>query len=348
MLAAALLLLNAQTTPGDKVAAAVAENQKTQPMVGISIAVIQSGRAVLSTGYGFENQAEGIKASSKTVYRLASISKTITAVCVMQLVEQGKLNLDAPITDSVPEWPQDKPKITLRQILSHTSGIRHYQPGKPDATFEHMTTAQSINRFKDDPLLFNPGEKYSYSTHAFTVAARAVETASGMSFQEYVDKNIRAKLGTTTLNLEDLTKPVVPNRSICYQALGNPPKTSAVARLEDNSWKYGGGGFESSAADLAKYGRAVLDAQLLGKSSRDAMWTPDPNGPNKSYALGWALPSPGVLGHGGAQQGCRTMLVIHPQSKTVVVVMSNVGAGSVDDLARKVLEIYSPGATKKP
>lgn len=326
----------------------VADFQKENPSVGLSVSVRKSGKPLHEKGYGWQDKESKIPASNQTIYRLGSISKSVTAVATMQLVESGKLDLKTSISTYIPEWKSTKPKITLEQLLSHTSGVRHYMAGRRDNTTNHYTTtSEALNLFINDNLHFPPGEDYKYSTHAYTLVARAIETASNQSFAEYLNTSIFKKLGKSTLSLEDLSKPVPKNRASLYNVFGSTGAVIKAKTPEDNSWKYGGGGMESSAPDLAKFGEAVLNGTLLKAETLNRMWTAPKFSKNQSYALGWAMPSKQTFGHGGAQQGCRTMLIIHPKTKTVVVAMSNLGGPGLDNLAGQILELYAPGATHK-
>ncbi len=334
-------------TPVSLVDTCVAKFQAENPYVGLSVAVFQKGKSAFEKGYGWQDKENKIKTTPNTIFRLGSISKSVTAVAAMQLVESGKLKLKSPIALSVPEWSANKPNITLEQLLSHTSGVRHYMTGRRDNGLTHYnSTSDALKLFINDNVHFPPGEDYQYSTHAFTLVARAIETSSKQPFGQYLAKNIFNKLDKTTLQLEDLSKPIPKDRASLYSVFGPAGAIVKVTKPEDNSWKYAGGGMESSAPDLAKFGNAILNNVFISQKTRDVMWTAPKFSSNQGYALGWVLPSKGVYGHSGAQQGCRTMLIIHPKTKTVVVAMSNLGGPSLNKLAGEILDSYVPGATK--
>lgn len=321
-----------------KVDTAATNYLKEVPAVGISVAVIQKGKVLLAKGYGFADRENKKPVQATTLFRLGSISKPVTAVMAMKLVEEKKLNLDQSISKWVPEYPASFPPITLRQILSHTSGIRHYKANDPfSRVTKFYSSSDTLKELFKDPLLFAPGDKYSYSTHAYTIAARAIETAAGTDFASAVRNSI-LKPADGELDCELLTDSK-PNRTQLYTLVGNGAVLEKVR--EDNSWKFAGGGFESTARGLGKWASAVHERKILSPDSLTAMWRPMPlnNGSFTTYGLGWDVGTPDRVGHNGAQQGCRTAMIIDRTTGIVVTVMCNSGgAPRIDDLAKTVLE----------
>jgi serine beta-lactamase-like protein LACTB, mitochondrial len=300
------------------------------PTMGLSVAVMKKGVVVDECYRGFANQATGVKVNQNTRFRLASISKTVTATLVMRAVDQGLIDLDADIRKYVPEWPDKGVKITMRQILAHRSGIRHYISGRSDARFEEMTSSDALKMFKDDPLLFAPGEKYSYSTHAFTLAVAALENVTGKKYPVLV-REFSSKIGAPQLQCESLGKDWPANRSHHYLIKDGVPIPSG--RAENLSWKYGGGGLECNAVDLAQYGRSVFKGGILKSASQKEMWT-DPE--KDGYGLGWDV-SGDIRQHSGSQQGANSYLLIDTKHDVVIVVLSNTVPSSPGALAKNLL-----------
>lgn len=320
----------------------VSEYMSRQPVVGVSVAVMQGGKLVFGEGFGWENREEGREATANTRFRLASVSKPITATGVMKLVEEGKLDLDADIRTYVPEWPQKPHKVTLRQILTHSSGIRHYTGGNEGSFSEHVSTSEAVKLFAGSDLLFEPWTDVSYSTHAFTVAARAIETASGMNFGDYMRANVWSPTGVTDLGLEDLTRPKPANRSQIYRLVAGTA-TAPYALYQDNSWKYGGGGMESSAISLVQWANGVMEGKVLKPETTRQMLTPQEVGNGaRGYALGWAVKSesPLQVSHGGSQQGSRTHLFIDLETQTVVAVLSNTSGNPLGEIDTKIFDLW--------
>ncbi|MGH9391031.1 MAG: serine hydrolase domain-containing protein, partial [Vicinamibacteria bacterium] len=169
---------------------------------GTSVAVVVDGRIAWAQGFGLADVENEVEARPDTVYRIASISKPISATAVLQLMEKGKLSLDDPVTKHVPSLPDRGLGITLRHLLTHTSGIRHYKAGEMDLKEHFDSVEAALEIFKDDPLLFTPGTKYSYSSYAYNLLGVVVESASGLTFEAYLRENVWGPAGMTATRLE--------------------------------------------------------------------------------------------------------------------------------------------------
>lgn len=324
----------APASPRTEALAAVCERHRVeQGVVGIRVAVIEDGVIAFHAGFGFADREKSAAVTPETLFRLGSISKPVTAAIAMQLVEEGKLDLDRDVREYAPAARGKLAKITMRQLLSHTSGIRHYKAGKRDNGVQPRTTLQALELFIDDPLEFEPGEKYSYSTHAYTLAVHAIESASKKPFDRLVRERI-AERGATTLDCEKL-RDSKPQRAKLYDKVeGAPPLLQLIP--EDNSWKFGGGGMECTALDLARFGQLMLNDKIVKRATREQMWSPTKlnDGSTSDYGLGWRVNTKnGVVSHSGSQQGCNTALILDPARKRVVCVMMNTQGGGAPDLA---------------
>jgi len=288
-------------------------------VVGMSVAVIANDRLVYAKGYG-DADSKGRRASDKTIYRLGSVSKPVAAAAAMRLAEAKKLDIDADIRKYAPEFPQKKWPVTARQIMAHVSGIRHYLPGSESGITKTYTSSEAINLFAANDLLFEPGTKRSYSTHAFTVLARAIEVAGGSPFPEQV--GVIAKLAQApTLKCEILTT-VPADRSKLF-AMNAQGVRSEYPIPENNSWKYAGGGLESSAPDLARFGSAMLNGRILKRETVNEVWKSHDEIGDRDAGLGWFLIGDEQAEHGGSQQGCRAHLRIFRKAGVVVAVLTN-------------------------
>lgn len=312
---------------------------------GCSVAISENGRVVFQHGFGYADMEDFSPVRPQTVFRIASISKSVTAVAVMQLVEQGKVDLDEDIRRYVPEFPDKGEKITARQVLGHLSGIRGYRGNEYTSREPYASVEQSLALFRDDPLVHRPGEKYLYSTHAYTLAARLVENVSGMSFPDYLRQSIFLPAGMASTGPEDL-RSIVRWRARGYTRdsegnLINSPYT-------DISYKWAGGGLVSTAADLCRFGSAVMDGTLLGAAARAEMWQEQKtlDGKATGYALGW-VPGTTVgrasVAHGGAQPSARSFLLLIPEERLVIAVLSNYEGFQPSSVARRIAEIWLSG-----
>jgi CubicO group peptidase (beta-lactamase class C family) len=326
----------ATATVKDELRAACEDFRKTKDVVGLSVAVLEDGQVVFDEGFGQRDREAKLAAEASTLYRLASVSKPVTAALAMRLVERGKLDLDTGVAKYVDDLQPKIGALTLRQLLSHTSGVRHYAQGREDNGTAHRTTKEALALFTGDPLLFEPGTKYSYSTHAFTLVAAAIEGASKEDFVAHLRRELKDV--APALDCE-VASDVKPNRSALY-ARGAAGVQRAEPR-EDNSWKYGGGGMESTARDLARFAQAVLDAKLVSAASRDALWarTKLNDGSLTDYGLGWGLSADGKrASHTGAQQGASSSLTVLREQHTVIVILCNT-EGGVGELTKKLDEL---------
>lgn len=319
---------------------------------GVSVAVIENGTEEWSAGFGTADLEDFVPATSHTLYRLASISKSITATATLLLWQQGKLDLDAPVQKYCPSFPQKDAPITTRELLGHLGGIRHYKSNSQDDpetgnTKHFLNPIQGgLDFFKNDPLVANPGTEFHYSTQGFTLVGCAIEGASGENYAEYVRKNVLSPAGMTHTVVDDRFA-IVPFRTRFY----SKDKSGAITNADflDSSYKIPGGGWLSSADDMAQFEVAMLNDRLVARSTRDLMWTPlkPTDGKEDNYALGWGTGKDlGVLdvGHGGGQQGTSTFFMIVPERRAGVVVLINLDAGNASDLATELMKIVLASA----
>jgi CubicO group peptidase (beta-lactamase class C family) len=232
------------------------------------------GQLVFSAGVGTADLQTGLAQDARTVHGIGSISKTQAVVAVMQLVEQHKVRLDDEIQVYAPWFPRKQRAITVRQLLTHTSGIRHYRDGEfgPNDvnSFRHYDTYEESTRYwRDESLLFDPGTHWSYSTYGTSLMQAIVETASGLDFERYLTDHIWRPAGMADTRL-DISARIVPRRGQGYQhgkrgVLENAPN-------EDVSYKYAGGGVISTDEDLCRFGRALNAGLLLKPESLAEMY----------------------------------------------------------------------------
>jgi serine beta-lactamase-like protein LACTB len=313
---------------------------------GVSIAIVQNGQPVWSSGFGMADLENSAPATSSTLYRLGSISKPITAVALLQLYEHGKLDLDAPVQKYCPDFPQKDAPITSRQLLGHLSGIRHYnQDGKgdvPEDSARHFSTmAEALQLFASDPLLSKPGTQFHYSTYGYTVLGCVLEGAASQKYAGFVTENVFHPAAMNHTQVDNFFA-VIPHRTRWYHR----DKTGAVqnAGVLDSSYKIPGGGLISSADDMANFEAAVLAGKLLKPATQQMMWTVQHNsaGEPTGYALGWGITDRSglhLIAHSGGQQGTSTSIILAPQKSAAVVVLANMDNLDASALAESLLKI---------
>ncbi|HXZ28816.1 MAG TPA: serine hydrolase domain-containing protein [Terriglobales bacterium] len=298
---------------------------------GASLAVALDGQVVYANAYGLADVENSVPVRPETVFRSASIAKSMTATAAMQLVERRLLDLDQPIQTYCPAFPAKSWPITSRQLLTHTSGIRHY--GGPHAREELTSTAHyadvadALAPFKDDPLLFEPGTRYSYSSFGYDVLGCVLQGAAHRPFLEIVRTGIFEPAGMQG-SRDDDPAALIPNRAAGYRLvdgrLQNAPHVDLSNRLP-------AGGYLNTATDLARFAIAFLDCKLVACSSRDAMLTEArlKNGDRVSYGFGWEVledagrhPTGEYL-HVGSSQGASGVLYIVPSRRLAVALLTN-------------------------
>jgi CubicO group peptidase (beta-lactamase class C family) len=340
---------------------------------GVSAAIMVHGEIVYSGGVGLSDLSSGTPQNGTSVHNIGSISKTHAAVAVMQLVEQGKVNLNAEIQTYAPWFPRKQAPITLRQILTHTSGIRHY---KDDEFGEHGLLGyrqfdnfeESTRRWRDDPLLFTPGQYWSYSSYAIDLLQAVVETASGEKFEDYLRRHVWIPAGMLDTQLDVPTR-IVPRRGQGYE---RNDKTHAleIADQENVSYKYAGGGIISTDEDLVRFGHALDTGVLLKPATIAEMYRPQLSAdigyspqelapfikshPDKpvpkppSQAIVWVMGTDAAghrySGHSGGVKGTLSHLTNFNDDDVAVAVHVNSTGGRVDveETAQALADLVLP------
>lgn len=314
---------------------------------GVSAAVVENGAFVWSAGFGMADLENFVPATSHTLFRLASVSKPITAVAAMQLWQRGKLDLDAPVQNYCPAFPRKESPISTRELLGHLAGIRHYRSDSPDdpevSNAKHFDNPiqAGLDFFKNDPLVEKPGTKFHYSTQGFTVVGCAIEGASGEKYTDFVRENVFAPAAMTHTYVDDHNA-IIPNRASFYKK--DKSGTVQNADFLDPIYKIPGGGWLSSAEDMARFEVAILNDTLVQRTTRNLMWTPQTlaDKSHDDYGLGWFIgkdDSSGTVGHAGGQQGTSTSIQIAPDRRAGVVVLINMDSVDASGLASQLLKI---------
>jgi CubicO group peptidase (beta-lactamase class C family) len=330
----------------------VSAAMQAQQIPAITVAIAQADRLVYSRAFGMADLENSVPATADTLIRTGSIAKPITAVAAMTLVEAGKLNLDAPVQTYCAPFPSKQWPITTRELLSHTSGIRHYRPEEVfegDNTRHYKWIASGFALFAGDPLLFQPGTAYNYSTYGYSVVGCVIEGAAGARFQDYVTEHVLKLAGMTHTVVDDVFE-IVPHRARGYQKVNGQVKN---ASLMDSSYKIPGGGYVTTAEDLVRFVQALLGGKLLKASTVSEMWTASQQSlaSGNSYGLGFQVYDGGkYISHSGSQAGTSTNLFIFPEARFTVAVMANMDRvdAQVSDLTRALVERMQLSYPRKP
>jgi serine beta-lactamase-like protein LACTB, mitochondrial len=325
--------------PGDKIKkieAAISSFQRQRHIPAVSVAIVADNKIRFLGAYGIADLENSVPAKLTTVFRIASISKALTAVAAMQLVEKGKLDLDAPVQKYVPSFPTKAFPITARQLLTHLSGIRHYKPGEGEYTNRYASLTEALSIFKGDPLEHEPGTRYTYSTFGYTLLGAVIEGASGMTFTDYMREHIFKPAGMQHTQVDDLYV-LIANRARGYRPREYGQFNGNVRNqaLMDSSYKIPGGGFVSTAQDLARFAIAVQGNVLIKQETFEQMTKSQKtrDGKETGYGYGWYIDgregrqADGSVWHGGVQQGFTGDLWLLPKKHFGVVLLTNLEGG---------------------
>jgi serine beta-lactamase-like protein LACTB, mitochondrial len=307
---------------------------------GLSVAVARGGRIAWSEGFGWARLADRAAVTPETVFQLGSVSKPLTAVGLMRLVERGSIDLDAPVRRYVPSLPAAGETITIRQLAAHLGGIRHYEPrdfGRPAVP----TIAGRLALFAADPLVAPPGMRHAYSSYGYVLLSAAMQAAAGRDFLALMEDEVFAPLGmpsTGPMPADD------PRRAENYGAPvdGTWPLSPADAR----GGMWAAASFWSTAPELARLGAALLRPGFLRSESVAAMWTPQRTaaGEETGYGLGWRTGRDGagrrIVHHGGRTQELRAFLLVYPDHDLAIAVLSNGPADFAEEAVGRIAEPF--------
>jgi CubicO group peptidase (beta-lactamase class C family) len=324
----------------------IASEMARKQIPGLSMAIGVGRDVRWKQGFGMADLENLLPMTSRSMLRLGSIAKPITAVAVLQLMEDRKMNLDVPVQRYLPKFP-DKPwPVTIRHLLDHQSGIRHYQGDEISLTRHYSDRMTPLKIFENDPLLFEPGTKFSYTTYGYNVLGAAVEAAAGQPFMDYLRDQVFQPARMTFIE-DDNHYRIIPGRARGYRLADDGRLVNCG--LADTSYKIPGGGMIARAEELVKFALALNNNQILKKETVQAMWTPQKlnNGSLTGWGLGWAVETIDGrkrAGHTGGQQGITTHLVIYPAEGLSIALMANLEQVRIAELTNAIGKIVlDPG-----
>ena len=269
---------------------------------GLQVAVAVDGKLVWSAAFGYADLARHARVTRTTMFRIGSVSKPLRSVALAQLVEQGKLDLDVPVQRYVTSFPPKPWPVTTRELAGHLAGIRHYQGDEFLSHTPYPSVTAGLAIFANDTLLFEPGTRFAYSSYGFNLISAVVEGASGENFLAYMGTHVIGALGLTH-TAPDRVDSLIPDRTAFYDR-DTIKGGFQVAPAVDNSYKWAGGGFLSSAEDLVRFESALLGPGFLPQRSLDLLFTSQRtrDGQPTGYGVGWFV-AVDSLGHRRAFHG---------------------------------------------
>jgi CubicO group peptidase (beta-lactamase class C family) len=296
---------------------------------GLSLAVAVGGKIVWSANCGYADLKSRRLVTNDTRFRIGSVSKPLTATALARFAASGRVDLDASVARYLPDFPSHGGAITLRRLAGHLAGIRHYDSQAEAINRRHfVNVAATLSLFADDPLVAEPGARFSYSSYAYDVIGAALERVAGKSFAALMREQVLAPAHMTQTTLATAPANV---RTTFYEVTSNGGVRRAPAI--DLSDRLPAGGFLSTADDLARFGIALIDGTLVDAATAKMMFSSQrtTTGEPTGYGLGFEVhPSPFGLfvDHTGAVDGGTAGLLIHPQSGAVLALTTNLGYAS--------------------
>lgn len=318
---------------------------------GLSVAVLRDGKIIKTGAYGFADLELNVPVTPTSVFQIQSITKTFTAAAVLMLVEEGKIALDDRISKHLEDTPDSWKNITIRHLLTHTSGIRDFI-NEPTASLRlDVTETEVLEAMAAVPLKFTPGERYAYSNTNYHLLAMILRKHTGKWYGDFLAERIFAPLGMTNTRPLNL-KAIIPGRVSGYLWTGQGYRKGEF--VAESILSYGGGGVLSTAPDMAHWAEAMMSAKLLKPETIREAWTPARfnNGGTSTYGLGWAVASVEghrEVNHGGAHgTGFTSFLAIYPEDRLAVVVLLNRTGLDPSQIARLVASVYLPELAPQP
>ena len=338
-----VIFLLTLTASADSIDDYVKAEMEKRKIPGLSIAVMKDGQIVKAQGYGFSNIEHQVPAKPETIYQSGSVGKQFTATAVMMLVEEGKVNLDDPITKFFPEGPEAWKAVKVRHLLSHTGGISNKLYDQLNMR-EDISEEEILKKIAALPLDFKPGAKWNYSNPGYVLLGILIHRVTGKFYGDFLQERIFGPLSMTTARIINESE-IIPNRADGYIIENGKIKNQKwVAPMINTT---ADGSLYFTVLDLAKWDAALYSDKLLKRESLDQMWTPIKlnDGKVEQYGFGWGFDKAGdhkVISHGGSWQGFTTYIARYVDDGLSVVVLTNFAASSPGSIAKGIAGLYNP------
>jgi len=336
----------AQSQPADEEAARLTREMATQllataPHVGLSVAISRDGRTVFAEGFGFADVESQRPMTVSTRFRAASVSKVIAVTALGRLMQERRIDLDAPVQRYVPTYPEKAHAITPRLLAGHISGLPHYTgiDRRENRFYTSVTDALSV--FAHIPQQSPPRTFYQYSTHGFTLLSAAIEGAAGKPFLEYQEEAVLRPLGMTSTE-PDIRSAQHPDLTTFYTL--REGRLAKLAATEDPSYKWAGGGMTTTPSDLLKLANGYLNG-FLSREVVAEMWRSqqlengNETGVGLAWRRGWDFAGRPVIEHAGSMDGTRSVVSIWPEQRAAASLMANREWSSAAELSAHMLAL---------
>lgn len=312
---------------------------------GVALMVIKDGTAIKTSSYGFANLELGVPVATNSVFEIGSVTKSFTAASLLLLQQDGKLAITDPISKHLPGSPPGWTNITLRHLLTHTSGIRSYTGLDGFELTKHLTQAQFIAAVGSQKPDFAPGDAFKHSNSGYSLLGYVVENVSGKSYWEFLRERILDPLGMSHTTDRDPRR-VITNRVSGYEQTNR----LHINRDYDLTDVFSAGAVVSTVGDLARWNEALNSERLLSKESKNLMWSPAilNSGKVTNYGFGWFLETTEGhrnVGHGGSTSGFSATLQRFPGDGLTVILLTNTDEMLATSLARRIGMLHIRGSS---
>jgi len=316
---------------------------------GAGVAIIQNGKTLFAKGYGLANVEEKVPCTPETNFRLASLTKQFTAMSILILADRKKLTLDESLSDFFPEFPNYGKQITVRHLLSHTSGLIDYEDIIPAGTTIPVLDRDVLRLLlKQDKTYFPPGSRFRYSNSGYSLLSLIVEVRSGTPFAQFLKKNIFQPLKMENSLAYEQGFSIIPNRAYGYSA-----SAEGFTKTDQSltSSVLGDGGIYSSVSDLFKWDQALYGSELVSAKWMKLAFTPDKlptDFRDSHYGFGWYISNYRGLReiwHYGESRGFTTRIFRFPERRFSLVILTNRNDAKISDIPHKIADVYLFGGS---
>ena len=322
----------------------------------MSVSIVHDGDVVYEKAYGLANVEHSIPVTLRTPFKIASLTKPITAIAILQLVERGHVGLDRPASEYLEDLPEPWRATTVRQLLGHTSGVPDYLhvPGWSwrDSWRLERSHQEVVRMAADAPMAFRSGARMAYSNTNYYLLGMIIERASGESYADYLQSQVFEPLGMFNSRLDGAAD-IVPGRVSGYTSDGGQLRN---AEFTSDTWAYAEGGIVTTSQDLAKLERALLTQKLLTQASIDLMWTPvrlndgavgvigdNGAGQPNHYGLGWFISSykgRALILASGNKPGFASTFSRFVDQRLTIILLANLSSSPLYGMAGGIAEMY--------
>ncbi len=328
------------TAHADDIDGFMLREMSNRQIPGAALEILRQGRPVKTECYGLANLELGVPVTTNTVFEIGSLTKQFTAACILLLQQQGKLSVEDLIAQHLKHTPPAWANVTIRHLLTHTSGIKSYTGLGGFEWRQHLTQSEFIQSLGKQALEFAPGTSWKYSNSGYSLLGYIVENVSGTNYWQFLHDQILEPFGMRATRDRD-PGVIITNRADGYEQTNRV----LINRDYDLTDIFSAGALTSTVGDLARWNAALDSTNLLSAKSKALMWSPQVlnDGKATKYGFGWfieVVDGHPVIGHGGATSGFSASIQRYPDEHLTVILLTNTDEMIATSMARHVASLY--------